>query len=77
VSAGLPGYDEWLGDQDRGWPDDEGKRDGGRQLLVTVARPEDMAAIEAFIATIGGVEAVHVHGDGCCCQHCPHRGNCR
>jgi hypothetical protein len=26
---------------------------------------------------VGGVLSVEVHGQGCCCQHCPHGGNCR
>jgi hypothetical protein len=31
--------------------------------------------VEAFIATIGGVAAVCVHGDGWWCQNCPWVGN--
>jgi Mn-dependent DtxR family transcriptional regulator len=59
--------------------------DAGRQelkenqlayLLVTV----DDRTAEEVAAVLGravGVEAVEVHGQGCCCQHCPHKGNCR
>jgi DNA-binding MarR family transcriptional regulator len=44
-------------------------------LLVTV---DDQAAEEvaAVLGRAVGVEAVEVHGQGCCCQHCPHKGNC-
>lgn len=45
-------------------------------LLVTVddRMAEEVAAV---LGRVNGVEAVEVHGSECCCQHCPHKGNCR
>jgi hypothetical protein len=43
-------------------------------LLVAVDDAE-AAQVEAFIGSIGGVMTVEVHGDGCCCKHCPWYGN--
>jgi hypothetical protein len=43
-------------------------------LLVAVDDAE-AAQVEAFIGSIGGVTTVEVHGDGCCCKHCPWDGN--
>jgi DNA-binding Lrp family transcriptional regulator len=46
-------------------------------LLVQVddRLAEDVAAI--LSQNFNGIEMVTDHGGGCCCQHCPHRGNCR
>ena len=38
-------------------------------------RAEDIAYYTE--RNVGGVLSVEVHGQGCCCQHCPHGGNCR
>jgi DNA-binding transcriptional regulator PaaX len=45
-------------------------------LLVQVndRLAEDVAA---YLLGVNGVQEVDVHGSGCCCQHCPHNGNCR
>jgi hypothetical protein len=47
-------------------------------LLVQV---DDRLAEDVFylLERVNGVERVEVHGNGtgCCCQHCPHGGNCR
>lgn len=47
-------------------------------LLVQVDDAE-ATQVEAFIGSVGGVEAVEVHhegpGPGCCCQNCPWGGN--
>lgn len=48
-------------------------------LLVEV---EDRMAGDflSYLAAFGqahGVTEVTEHGGGCCCQHCPHGGNCR
>jgi DNA-binding IclR family transcriptional regulator len=47
-----------------------------RMFLVEVddrvAEQVAMAVAQAY-----GVRDVTDHGDGCCCQHCPHGGNCR
>ena len=69
----LPGFDDWLTNQDRqlGDPDAE----DGRHLLVVVADPAEAKQIEAFIRSIGGVESVEVHGEGCCCQDRLQRGD--
>lgn len=48
-----------------------------RKLLVEA---DDRMADEvaAWIAgNVNGVTDVSDHGDGCCCQHCPHGGDCR
>lgn len=48
------------------------------QLLVEVsADPGRVRQVEDRIASMASVVTVHMHGNGCCCQHCPHSGNCR
>lgn len=48
-----------------------------RMFLVEV---DDRMADEiatALAQGVDGVKDVIDHGQGCCCQHCPHGGNCR
>jgi DNA-binding MarR family transcriptional regulator len=33
--------------------------------------------IAVYLQSVNGVEMAYEHGNGCCCQHCPHKGNCR
>lgn len=39
------------------------------------------AGLENDLMSVTSIRSVSVHNDeypnGCCCQHCPHRGNCR
>jgi len=46
-------------------------------LLVEV--DDRLAAdILAYLnGSVNGVKIAYEHGNGCCCQHCPHKGNCR
>ena len=48
-------------------------------LLVEVddRMADDVAAYLGGAGAVIGVRSVEDHGGGCCCQHCPHRGNCR
>jgi hypothetical protein len=46
-------------------------------LLVEVTGPDESNELEAWLGSFPVVVSVSVHGDGCCCQHCPHQGNCR
>jgi hypothetical protein len=47
-------------------------------LLVEVPDEDQAASIaEQIEQGTDGVRTVYNHGQGCCCQHCPHNGNCR
>lgn len=47
-------------------------------LLVTVSgTPQQARQVEDLIGAMASVTTVYEHGSGCCCQHCPHNGNCR
>lgn len=46
-------------------------------LVEVVGGPEMSNNLEAVLLGLRDVASVSVHGEGCCCQHCPHKGNCR
>jgi hypothetical protein len=44
---------------------------------VQIDDDEEAAEVEAFIASIRGVDMVSDHGEGCCCKNCPWGGDHR
>lgn len=56
---------------------------GAHQSSFLLVEVDDRLAddVAAYLPAVIGVQGVSVHNEdhphGCCCQHCPHGGNCR
>lgn len=51
--------------------------EGRRRFLLVEVTDDPVVDVADLIKDLYNVEAVYEHGPGCCCQHCPHGGNCR
>jgi hypothetical protein len=56
---------------------------GAHQSSFLLVEVDDRLAgdVAAYLPAVNGVQGVSAHNEeypnGCCCQHCPHNGNCR
>jgi DNA-binding MarR family transcriptional regulator len=49
-----------------------------KTTILSVEADDRLAPeVSVLLQSVNGVEMVYEHGNGCCCPHCPHRGNCR